>query len=104
MICTPSTSPFKAVIDKADSDKCNNSADYVTNTCRNIITLNEILNGAYVGDMTGFEPQWGVGAEEQDSKKIREHCLRNAMGIPLDGSVTNDTWNIRDWKKDVAAE
>ena len=107
MICIPSGAQFSAIIDKEDNASCINSQDYTENGCRNVVTLNEILNGAYVGDMTGFEPQWGVGAEEQDSKKIREHCLRNAMGIPMDGDVKGsgtDTWNIRNWKKDTSSQ
>ncbi len=73
MICTPSTSPFKAVIDKADSDKCNNSADYVTNTCRNIITLNEILNGTGATDVADVDVRTST-----DSAAIREKCLMDS--------------------------
>ena len=83
MICTPSTSPFKAVIDKADSDKCNNSADYVTNTCRNIITLNEILNGTGATDVTDIDVRTST-----DSAAIREKCL-------MDSGVDD----LRNWLK-----
>ena len=81
MICNPSTSQFKAVIDKADSDKCNNTQDYTTNTCRNIVTLNEILNGTGATVPTDFDPRTG-----QDSATIREQCL-------LDSGVES----IRNW-------
>ena len=103
MICMPSGAQFSAIIDKEDKEDCANTQDYTTNTCRNVVTLNEILNGAFAGDMKDYTPAWGADKKES-SAKVREYCLRNAMGIPLDGSVTNDTWNIRDWKKDVAAE
>ena len=83
MICTPSTSPFKAVIDKADSDKCNNSADYVTNTCRNIITLNEILNGTGATDVAVVDVRTST-----DSAAIREKCL-------MDSGVDD----LRNWLK-----
>ena len=83
MICTPSTSPFKAVIDKADSDKCNNSADYVTNTCRNIITLNEILNGTGATDVADVDVRTST-----DSAAIREKCL-------MDSGVDD----LRNWLK-----
>ena len=83
MICTPSTSPFKAVIDKADSDKCNNSADYVTNTCRNIITLNEILNGTGATDVAEVDVRTST-----DSAAIREKCL-------MDSGVDD----LRNWLK-----
>ena len=84
MICTPSTSQFKAVIDKADSEKCNNTQDYETNTCRNIITLNEILNGTGVTDVTDVDVRTST-----DSAAIREKCL-------IDSGVES----IRDWFKD----
>lgn len=100
MICMPSGAQFSAIIDKEDKEDCANTQDYTTNTCRNVVTLNEILNGAFTGDMNDYSPAWGPDKTE-NSAKVREYCLRNAMGIPLDGSVTGDTWNIRDWKKDV---
>ena len=99
----PSGAQFSAIIDKEDKEDCANTQDYTTNTCRNVVTLNEILNGAFAGDMKDYMPAWGADKKES-SAMVREYCLRNAMGIPLDGSVTNDTWNIRDWKKDVSAE
>ncbi|MBO5663102.1 MAG: hypothetical protein J6S12_04580 [Alphaproteobacteria bacterium] len=83
MICTPSTSPFKAVIDKADSDTCNNSPDYVTNTCRNIITLNEILNGTGATDVADVDVRTST-----DSAAIREKCL-------MDSGVDD----LRNWLK-----
>ncbi len=75
MICNPSTSQFKAVIDKADSAQCLNSQDYTKNTCRNIVTLNEILNGANTSKTaTALEPE-ATG----DSAAHREACLQSAF-------------------------
>lgn len=75
MICNPSTSQFKAVIDKADSTQCVNSQDYTKNTCRNIVTLNEILNGANTSKTaTALEPE-ATG----DSAAHREACLQSAF-------------------------
>lgn len=85
MICTPSTSPFKAVIDKADSDKCNNSADYVTNTCRNIITLNEILNGTGATDVADVDVRTST-----DSAAIREKCLMDSGADDLRNWLKNN--------------
>lgn len=85
MICTPSTSPFKAVIDKADSDKCNNSADYVTNTCRNIITLNEILNGTGATDVAEVDVRTST-----DSAAIREKCLMDSGADDLRNWLKNN--------------
>ena len=112
MICMPSGVQFSAVIDDADSEKCLNTQDAATNTCRNVVTLNEILNGAYTEKLVGadgttaYTPVYGDKAEES-SVKLREHCLRNAMGIPMDGDAKGsgtDTWNIRNWKKDTSSD
>jgi len=90
MICNPSNSPFKAVIDKADNAQCKNSADYTTNTCRNIVTLNDILNGT---GATAAECTFGDNVT-CDSAAMRQKCLLDAIGT--DGSTTGknvlQTW------------
>ena len=83
MICNPSTSQFRAVIAEADSDKCNNTQDYTTNTCRNVVTLNEILNGT--GATEDAIEKVNL-RESTDSAAIREKCLRDA------GVETVRTW------------
>ena len=80
MICNPSTAQFRAVIDKADSTTCVNTQDYTTNTCRNIVTLNEILNGT---GAEAAEPVYDEKASESkqgthNSAAYREHCLQEA--------------------------
>ena len=92
MICNPSTSPFKAVIDKADNAQCKNTADYTTNTCRNIVTLNDILNGT---GATAAECKFGEG-ETCDSAAMRQKCLLDAIGT--DGTST-DKNVLQTWKK-----
>ena len=87
MICNPSTAPFKAVIDKTDSTNCKNTADYTTNTCRNIVTLNDILNKATTEDAKGYTCPVG-DTQMCDSAKMRERCL-------LDSGIDE----IRNWKK-----
>ena len=72
MICNPSTSQFNAVISKADDTGCKNTQDYTTNTCRNVVTLNEILNGTGA-DITDINLR-----ESTDSAAIREKCLIDA--------------------------
>lgn len=80
MICNPSTAQYKAVIAKADSIECVNTQDYTTNTCRNVVTLNEILNG------TGAEaqkPEYDISvgsntAGKHNSAAYREYCLQEA--------------------------
>ena len=96
MICNPSNSPFKAVIDKADDAQCKNTPDYTTNTCRNIVTLNDILNG------TGTKApaaQCEFSEEKDktcDSAAMRQKCLLDAIGT--DGTST-DKNVLQTWKK-----
>ena len=82
MICNPSTSQFYAVIDKADSDNCDNNQDYTQNTCRNIVTLNEILNGTGTSEQVSADAPYNGN----DSAAIREKCL-------LDSGVES----VRNW-------
>ena len=73
MICNPSTAQFRAVIDASDNSQCINSQDYTKNTCRNVVTLNEILKG------TG-KPATGVDFLDQgDSAAMREQCLQSKV-------------------------
>lgn len=87
MICNPSTAQFKAVIDVADDDNCLNSQDYTKNTCRNIVTLNEILNG------TGKTAASLAAEAKGDSAAMREQCL-------LDSFVEE----IRSWTKPTTSK
>ena len=95
MICNPSMAQFKAVIDEADSASCTNSQDYTTNTCRNVVTLNEILNGTGATDeaVSKITEDAGKGTlfgdnAKADSAALREHCLQEAW---VD--------EIRDWTR-----
>ncbi len=90
MICNPSTSQFRAVIDKQDNSKCNNSQDYTQNTCRNIVTLNEILNGVNGAGTVDTETPLclDTDAENCNSAALREQCLLN-----------NGVEAIRTWKR-----
>ena len=97
MICNPSMAQFKAVIEVADSQSCKNTQDYSTNTCRNMVSLNEILNGTGAQDaaITEIETKKGngtlFGAEAGvDSSALREHCLQEAW-----------VQEIRDWKRET---
>lgn len=95
MICNPSNAQFKAVIDKADSDTCKNTADYTTNTCRNIVTLNDILNGTGADGATcAIEDESSSTTGKCNSRAMRQQCLLDAIGT--DGSVAGknvlQTW------------
>ena len=93
MICNPSNSPFKAVIDKADNAQCKNTADYTTNTCRNVVTLNDILNGT---GATAAECEFGDN-QTCDSAAMRQKCLLDAIGT--DGT-SSDKNVLQTWKKE----
>ena len=88
MICNPSTSQFRAVIDKQDSEECNNSQDYEQNTCRNVVTLNEILNGVNGATVTDTQTPLCIGedATKCNSANLREQCL-----------LSNFVDEIRNW-------
>lgn len=79
MICEAPNNKLDAVItrDEDSNRKCNNSEDYSTNTCRNVITLSEILSGKFAD-----------GASEGSSAKMREACLQ-ATGVE----------DLREWKR-----
>ena len=87
MICNPSSAQFRAVIDSADNTKCFNSQDYTKNTCRNVVTLNEILNG------TGAQPADIVHEAIGSSAAMREKCL---IDVGID--------DIRAWSSNFSYE
>jgi hypothetical protein len=84
MICNPSTAQFRAVIDKQDAKECLNSQDYTENTCRNIVTLNEILR-SISETPDNIEP-----GEKGSSIAMREQCL-----------LENGVDAIRNWENNV---
>ena len=95
MICNPSTSQFRAVIDKQDSQTCNNSQDPEQNTCRNIVTLNEILNGVNGATVTDTETRLCIDTDAANcnSADLREQCLLN-----------NWVTEIREWEKPASGD
>ncbi len=93
MICKSTRSPFYGVVDKMEATDCVNSQEYETNTCRNVVTLNEILNGVdgtTITDWDAFIP----GLTTTNSADIRESCLRETLGV----ETLNDP-SIRSWEK-----
>lgn len=102
MICSPLQSQLTAVIDLPDSDTCNNSNDYTKNTCRNVVTISEILYG------TGGShwPLESVTESTAYSKDIREYCLQQALKTD-DSNGSCDSTNtdcLRGWKKTANTE
>ena len=104
MICNPSYAQFKAIIDDADSLQCSYTQDYANNTCRNVITLNEILNGAATKDATAAVAATiatnGITAVK-DSAALRELCLQDALGTTSDDYDPKGV-SLRTWLQDNA--
>ena len=105
MICNPSYAQFKAVIDKADSASCKYDQNYKNNTCRNIVTLNEILNGAATKTATAnvaSDISLNGITSVKDSAGLREFCLQEALGSTGTGADAYDPAKVslRTWVKD----
>ena len=106
MICNPSYAQFEAVIDKADSKECTYSQDYAKNTCRNGVTLNEILNGAATQTDTDSVATTIAGASGiegvKNSAALRELCLQEALGMNEDDNNSHNPQKValRTWVKD----
>ena len=102
MIC-PGKVQFKKVIDVADNNNCKFSVNRDENTCRNVVTLNEILYGAaptngYVSDLNLDEIL--NGDITTSSSEIREACLLQALGCGGTNAENDASQGcLRDFKK-----
>lgn len=92
MVCGAPNNKLEAVItrDARDSSnniiKCENTEEFATNTCRNILTLSEILNGSYA-----------QGAVEGSSTQMREQCLQSVSIESVRNWKVNDTTDRNEW-------
>ena len=103
MVCNPSYAQFKAVLDFADDQDCKYDQDYKKNTCRNVVTLNEILNGAATRDATAAVATKianGGITTATDSAAIRELCLQEALGTTVNDYSPSGVV-LRAWATDV---
>ena len=108
MICSPLQTQLTAVTDLPDSDSCKFSTDYNENTCRNVVTISEILYGTGVtptGNEANILTALGGNSSVPGMKSaaIREACLQRAL---TSGATTCDSTNqtcLRGWKKGVIA-
>lgn len=88
MICGAPNNRLEAVITRDATDStgksvvCKNTEEYETNTCRNTITLSEILSGTYAKE-----------APEGSSAQMRENCLKS---IDIEG--------VRTWKAETSED
>ena len=110
MICSPLQTQMTAVIDLPDNTSCTYSTDYSSNTCRNVVTISEILYGTSVSytPTNAYDILQRLGGSPTvtgvNSALIREVCLQNALqtdnGTPCDKS--NESC-LRGWKKPVSS-
>jgi len=90
MVCSPSRLALKAVIDMPDDSNCKFAQDFRENTCRNVVTINEILYAISSSPVELDSIEYGKG---YDSAALREACL-------LDAGVHE---SIRIWSKNAQA-
>ena len=74
-----------------DSTECNNSDDYTKNTCRNVVTISEILYG------TGTYALQDVTTESKGSAGIRAYCWEKVLGCSDTDQTDGEC--LRGWKK-----
>ena len=96
MICSPLQTQLSAVVDKPDSNTCSYSNDYYENTCRNVVTISEILYGTGQTPDSTLDNWNAVGILTAKSAGIREQCIARALGC-LDEE--DGTYCLRKWKK-----
>ena len=101
MICNMAPVQFKKIIDEPDSDRCTFSVNRDENTCRNVVTLNEILYKATPTDFVSSENWDDVinGTITSHSNEIREACLMKALGCEDNAAGTEC---LRNWTKPSA--
>ena len=95
MICSPLQTQYIAVVDKPDSTNCKmvengQMYDYRNDTCRNVVTISEILYGTGISTTP-------TSMTSGNSAAIREACLKQALNCGAD--TLNEGGCIRNWKK-----
>lgn len=103
MVCAPAGGQIVAVIDKPDNTKCTWHEDYHKNTCRNVVTINEILYGAskldpnFVNSL-GDDYPYIANGKDINSAMLREYCLQERTGCK-EGSLKEEC--LRTWEKSM---
>ena len=97
MVCSPSRLALSAVIDKPDDTQCTFAQDFRKNTCRNVVTISEILYGANSAQnrYDKYEELTYSDSTKIDSAKLRESCLQEAgvADVRAWGKVAQDTYS-----------
>ena len=97
MICSPLHTQLTAVIDLPDDTACNMSDDFTENTCRNVVTISEILYGTGKDPVTVSANGNIIQAirNSKDSSAIRETCLQESLNCDGD----EEGFCLRKWEK-----
>ena len=101
MICSPLQTQLTAVIDMPDSTKCTFSTDYKENTCRNVVTISEILYGTGVSpDNSGILERLSgnTSVDNVGSAALREECLQQALKSGDAECNSGNSDCLRGWK------
>ena len=105
MICSPLQTQLTAVTDLPDDTSCTFSTDYTENTCRNVVTISEILYGT--GATTTVDILSALGGKasvsNQNSAAIREACLQQALKSGDSECNASNQTCLRGWKKGALA-
>ena len=96
MICSPLQSQLAAIVDKPDSTSCQFTNDYETNTCRNVVTISEILYGTGARNPVDVTTS---GTTARDSAAIREGCLEKALNCGILAPYGAESGCLREWSK-----
>lgn len=103
MICDMSPLTANAVIDKDDLEDCTFDTDYTKNTCRNVVTLNEILYRAS-GATNPYDEDalMAIARGDNDAARsydIREACLLKALGCGAGNTNDGKEGCLREFNK-----
>lgn len=96
MVCSPAGGQIEAVIDRVDSTNCTWNQDFRKNTCRNVVTIGEILYSIGTPESSYASPYNDDAT--YDSMKLREKCLQERMGC---GSGHEQQECLRSWEKSM---
>ena len=104
MVCSPASGQIEAVIDMIDNKDCEWNQDFRHNTCRNVVTISEILYGVtkYVSasedsDYSKYNVLQYTDGDKYNSTIIRELCLQDRLGCK--DSLQQEC--LRTWEKSM---
>lgn len=103
MICSPLQTQMAAVIDKPDSASCKFTDDYTTNTCRNVVTISEILYGTGAANPIDITNPNTSLTSLVNSAAIREGCLQKTLNCGTNALNSDEGSCLRDWTRNSSS-